>query len=50
MPLLEGLKSLAGKSIDPIPPTWPLVHYLMVEHDSPGHCSLGVVVAASGEA
>jgi len=50
MPQLEELRSLAGKSIDPVPPTWPLVYYLMIEHDSPGNGSLGATVAASGEA
>ena len=50
MPLLEKLKSLADKDIEPIPPTWPLVHYVMIENDSPKHGNLGAVVAASGEA
>ena len=47
---LEELRSLAGKSIDPVPPSWPLVYYLMIEHDSPGDGDLGAAVAASGEA
>jgi len=47
---LEELKSLAGKSLDPIPPTWPLVYYLIIEHDSLGDGDLGAAVAASGEA
>ncbi len=50
MPQLEELKSLAGKSIDPIPPTWSLVYHLMIVHDSPLDGDLGAAVAASGEA
>jgi hypothetical protein len=50
MPRLEKLKTLAEKSLEPIPPSWPLVHYLLIEHDSPGSSDLGATVAASGEA
>ncbi|MBN1163733.1 MAG: hypothetical protein JXB45_04090 [Candidatus Krumholzibacteriota bacterium] len=50
MPLLEELKNLALKGIDPIPPSWPLVYHLLIEHDSLGKGDLGAVVAASGEA
>jgi hypothetical protein len=50
MPQLEELRNLAGESIDPIPPTWPLVYHLMIEHDSPGNSDIGAAVAASGEA
>ena len=49
MPLLEKLRSLAEKNIEPIPPTWALVHYLIIEDSSPGHGNLGAIVAASGE-
>ena len=50
MPQLEQLKNLAGKPIEPVPPTWALVHHLMIEHQSPGKHNLGAAVAASGEA
>lgn len=50
MPKLEELKNLGEKSIEPIPPSWPLVHHLMIAYDSPGNGDLGAVVAASGEA
>ena len=50
MPKLAELKSLAAKSIDPVPPTWALVSHLLLEHDVPGDGDLGAVVAASGEA
>lgn len=50
MPLLAGLKRLAEKGVDPLPPTWPLVYDLLIEYDSPGRSNLGAIVAASGEA
>ena len=50
MPQLDKLRNLAEKSIEPVPPTWPLVYYLIMEHDSPGNGDLGAAVAASGEA
>lgn len=50
MPKFDKLKSLAERSIEPVPPTWPLVYYLIMEHNSPGNGDLGAAVAASGEA
>jgi len=50
MPKLEELKNLAAKNIEPIPPSWPLVYFLLIKHLSPENSNLGAAVAASGEA
>ena len=50
MPVLDRLKDLAEVPVDPIPPTWALVFYLMITHDSAEDAGPGAAVAASGEA
>ena len=50
MPKFKELKDLAEKDINPVPPSWPLVYYLIMEHKSPRDDNLGAAVAASGEA
>lgn len=50
MPQIDELVKQAGRRIDPIPPTWPLVYHIMIMHDSPENSNLGAAVAASGEA
>jgi hypothetical protein len=50
MPKLDDLLYLATAPIDPAPPSWPRVFYLLVEHDTPGLGDLGAAVAASAQA
>jgi hypothetical protein len=50
VPIIDELKILASKEINPLPPSWALVFYLLIKNDSSENANLGATVAASGEA
>ncbi|MFP4112885.1 MAG: hypothetical protein ACLFUA_00825 [Spirochaetales bacterium] len=49
MPQIDGLRTLAWEHVDPIPPSWPHVYYLLISHSARAGADLGAIVAASGE-
>lgn len=50
MPIIKKLKNLASNEMEPLPPSWALVLYLLINNDSSESANLGATVAASGEA
>ena len=50
MPQIKKLLSLAARDIEPSPPSWAIVNFLLIKNNFPASGNLGAVVAASAEA